>query len=226
MDGARRLSLIVGGFVLAALAALAVMILALSRQEGVFTERYTLVAYFNNVQGLLPNAPVWLAGTRVGRVGSVEFAAREDGKPALEVVLQIDGTVQERIRSDSLASIGTVGLLGDRYVEVSLGTVTGTPLAPGDELRTIDPMDLGLVIDKGAVALDEVAALAANLNAVVEQFDEGRGGEALAGSVAAVGDIVTAVQQGDGLLHSLIYDDYEGGASRASRTRWQRSRGS
>ena len=65
MDGARRLSLIVGVFVLTALGALAVMILSLSRQDGVFTERYALVAYFDNVQGLLPNAPVWLAGTRV-----------------------------------------------------------------------------------------------------------------------------------------------------------------
>jgi phospholipid/cholesterol/gamma-HCH transport system substrate-binding protein len=211
MDGARRLSLVVGVFVLAALAALAVMILSLSQQQGVFSERYTLVAHFNNVQGLLPNAPVWLAGTRVGRVGSVEFGARGNGKPALEVVLQIDGTVRERIRTDSRASIGTVGLLGDRYVEVSLGTESGTPLASGDELRTIDPMDLSLVIDKGAVALDEVAALASNLNVVVEQFDEGRGGEALAGSVSAMSDMVMAVQQGDGLLHSLIYDNYEGG---------------
>ncbi len=211
MDGAGRLSLVVGGFVLAALAAMAVMILSLSQQDGVFTRRYTLVAYFNNVQGLLPNAPVWLAGTRVGRVGSVEFGMRDDGTPALEVVLQIDEGVQNRIRDDSRASIGTVGLLGDRYVEVSLGTETANPLAPGEEIDTIDPMDLSLMIDKGAVALDEVASLASNLNEVVEEFDEGRGGEALAGSVAAVGDMVNAIQQGDGMLHSLIYDDYEGG---------------
>lgn len=210
MDGNRRLSLVVGAFVLIAVGAAAVAILSLSSQQGVWRDRYKVVGYFDNVQGLIPNAPVWLAGKQVGRVESVDFEDRTSGRPAVRVVLQIDRGVSEQIRADSVASIGTIGLLGDRYVEVSLGTTSTPALEEGGELGTVNPTDVNLVIDKGAVALESVAALAANLNEVVRDFRANVGGQRLAESIGAVGDIVSEIQDGEGLLNSLIYDEYEG----------------
>ena len=91
MDGNRRISIIVGAFVIAGLAALALTILSLSSQQGVFRDRYRLVAYFENVQGLLANAPVWLAGRQVGRVESVGFSPEGSGRPALRGRSWADG---------------------------------------------------------------------------------------------------------------------------------------
>jgi phospholipid/cholesterol/gamma-HCH transport system substrate-binding protein len=210
MDGNRRLSLVVGAFVLIAVGAAVVAILSLSSQQGIWRDRYQLVGHFDNVQGLIPNAPVWLAGKQVGRVESVDFEERETGRKAVRVVLQVDQGVREQIREDSVASIGTIGLLGDRYVEISLGTGQAAVLAAGRELRTINPTDVNLMIDKGAVALESVAALAANLNEVVSDFRANVGGRRLAESIGDVADLVREVQDGDGLLHSLIYDQYEG----------------
>ena len=210
LDDNRRLSLIVGTFVLSALAALVLTILSLSSQQGVWTDRYHLVAYYENVQGLIPNAPVRLAGTPVGRIESVELGTRDSGIPAVVVRLQVDRAVQDRIRQDSRASIGTIGLLGDRYVEVSLGTPLAPALGEGDEIATANPIDINQVIDKGALALESVAELARNLNEVVEEFDKNSGGRGLAASIDAVADVVEEIQDGEGLLHSLIYDDYEG----------------
>jgi len=211
MHDRNRTSLIVGGFALAALAALAIAILSLSSQQGVFADRYRLVGFYENVQGLIPNAPVWLAGTQVGRVASVELANRDDGQPAVKVVLQVDEDVQDRIRADSAASIGTIGLLGDRYVEISLGTPGAPVLEEGAEIRTASPANLARVIDTGTHALDNIATLAANLNEVVAGFQKDSGGKGLADSVEAVADIMNEIQDGSGLLHSLIYDEYEGG---------------
>ena len=73
MDRDRRLSLTVGAFALVSLAALAFAIVSLSTRSGVWAPRYRLVAYFDNVQGLIAGAPVWLAGRPVGRVESVEL---------------------------------------------------------------------------------------------------------------------------------------------------------
>ena len=126
MDRDRRLSLTVGGFALAALAALVVAILSLSAQQGIFQARYRLVAYFDNVQGLVSGAAVRLAGTQVGQVGSVDLSVRPGGEPAVKVMLQVDEEVQQRIRADSVALITTVGLLGDQIVEISIGTRSGT----------------------------------------------------------------------------------------------------
>ena len=211
MESNRRVSIVVGIFVLAGLGALALTILSLSSQQGVFRNRYKLVAHFENVQGLMANAPVWLAGRQVGRVESVDFSELEGGRAALRVVLAVDREVQHRIRDDSQASIGTIGLLGDRYVEVSLGSASAQPLPDGGELKTIDPMNVSLVMDRGAQALENVATLAGNLNKVVEDFGQATGGKRLADSVGSLAGVVEELRTGDGLLHSLIYDEYEGG---------------
>jgi phospholipid/cholesterol/gamma-HCH transport system substrate-binding protein len=212
MDRDRRLSLTVGGFALASLATLAVAILSLSEQRGIWAPRYRLIAHFDNVQGLIGGASVRLAGTRVGQVQAVEFGERATGEPALRVVLQIDRDVQERIRRSSVASITTVGLLGDQIVELTIGTADSPVLQDGDEIATISPFDLNAMVAKGAAALDAIQSLATNLDDTLTQFGEELGGRKLAGSVAALADIVTEIQEGDGALHSLIYERYEGGA--------------
>jgi phospholipid/cholesterol/gamma-HCH transport system substrate-binding protein len=207
----RRTSLIVGSFALAALGALALAILSLSSQEGVFGARYRLVGYYENVQGLIANAPVWLAGTRVGRVESVNLGTRPDGQPAVKVVLVVDQDVQDRIRADSSASIGTIGLLGDRYVEVSLGSPNEAILEDGAEIRVANPANIARAIDTGTQALDNIATLARNLNTVVVGFQGDKGSKGLVSSVESVSDILGEIQHGHGLLHSLIYDEHEGG---------------
>ena len=210
MEGDRRLSLTVGVLVISAMAAIAITILSLSAQEGVLKARYRIHAYFGNVQGLISGAPVWLAGKRVGRVESVEFGSREGGRTAVRVEMRIDADVQERIRSDSMATIGTIGLLGDRYVEVSVGSAQGQVLLDGDALQTLDPVDLNVVANRGAEALDNIADLTAGLAKVVTEFTEAQGGRALADSMNAFGDVALEIREGSGLLHSLIYDPYGG----------------
>ena len=210
MERDRRLSLVVGAFFLLALGGFAVMIVSLSARTGVWTQHYDLVARFGNVKGLIGSAPVRLAGMQVGQVKSVGFDTEDPDRPGLLVVMQIDREVEERIRADSVASIGSAGLLGDRVIEITIGTSEEAMLRDGDELASVDPLDLDVTIDKGARALDNVADLAANLNSLVEDFDEASGGKRLAESVASFGDIVVEVQEGNGLLHSLIYHTSEG----------------
>jgi len=210
MEGERRLALTVGSFFLLALAGFAVIILSLSTRTGVWVRQYELVARFGDAKGLIGSAPVRLAGKRVGQVKSVEFDVRDGERPGVLVAMQIDAAVREYIRSDSVATIGSAGLLGDRVIEISLGTPKGEILQAGQELTAVDPLDLNVTIDKGARALDNVANLAESLNSVVSEFDTESGGERLADSVTALGEIIAEVKEGDGLLHSLIYDTSEG----------------
>jgi phospholipid/cholesterol/gamma-HCH transport system substrate-binding protein len=212
MDRDRRLSLTVGGFAIVALAALVVAIFSLSAQQGVFRARYRLVAYFGNVQGLVSGAAVRLAGTQVGQVESVDLSLRPAGEPAVKVLLQIDEEVQQRIRSNSVAQITTVGLLGDQIVEISIGTSDSEVLLDGSEIHTIDPFDLNVMVSKGGLALDAIESLASNLNATVEDFRKEAGGRKLAESLAGFSEIIDEVKEGEGTLHTLIYEPYEGGA--------------
>jgi phospholipid/cholesterol/gamma-HCH transport system substrate-binding protein len=210
MDSDRRTSLMVGLFALAALAAFAAAVLSLTAERGFWKPRYRLVAYFQSVQGLAQGAPVRLAGKDVGTVDAVSFGALGSDKPPIRVDLSIDTSVQDRIRSDSQATIGTIGLLGDRYVEISLGTLASDVLRDGAELRSTTPLDIADVMEKGTQALDNVAELAGNVNQVVADFREHMGGAKIADSARSVVEIVNQVKEGRGLLHSLIYDPYRG----------------
>jgi phospholipid/cholesterol/gamma-HCH transport system substrate-binding protein len=210
MDRDRRLSLVVGAFVVGILGVLAAAILSLSAERGIWTARYRLVTYFANVQGLIEGAPVRLAGKDVGSVEFISFAALGEDRPPVRVVLLVDEGVQHRVRSDSVATIGTIGLLGDKYVEISMGSPQGQVLADGMELASVSPLDLNEVVSRGTAAIEGITRLTENVNTVVDDFGRNMGGRGLAETVTAVSDMAKQVQQGQGLLHSLIYDTYEG----------------
>lgn len=207
----RRLSLVVGSFVLGALALFAAAVLSLTAQRGPWLSRYTLVAYFTNGQGLIEGAPVRLAGKDVGVVETVAFGEARSDKPPVRVKLRVDTSVQDRIRTDSRATIGTIGLLGDKYVELSMGSEQEPMLADGAEIPSITPADLFAVVQKGTEALDGIAELVANANRAISQFNDVKGGARIADAANGISEIVDQVKTGKGLAHSLIYDDYKGG---------------
>jgi phospholipid/cholesterol/gamma-HCH transport system substrate-binding protein len=210
MRGDRRLSLVVGAFALGSLVVFGAVVLSLTAQRGFWTPRYHLIAYFDNVEGLVEGAPVRLAGKDVGSVATVSFGPLGGGNPPVRVDLLVDSAVRERIRTDSQATIGTIGLLGDKYVEVTMGTLEGQVLADGDELRSITPLALADVVGKGAAALDSVAELAENVNTAVTEFRGEVGAARIAEAALAVSDLAREVRYGHGLLHGLIYEPYEG----------------
>ena len=209
MERDARLASIVGAFLIVVLLALAAVILSLSSDQGLFVARYRLEARFDNVQGLLPGAPVWLAGKGVGVVEEIRFEPIGSELP-VAVTLRVDRDVQDHIRGDSVATIGTIGLLGDSYVEVSVGSEDSPMLEDGAEMRATSPINLNLAVAKGTRALDSVADLAENLNQAVERFADEEGARSAADAIGAANDLLARVKEGPGLLHSLIYDDYQG----------------
>lgn len=211
MDRDRRVSIVVGLFVIGALALFAVAVVSLTAQRGPWIPRYSLVTYFQNVQGLIEGAPVRLAGKDVGVVETVAFSELGGDHPPVRIGLRVDTSVRERIRGDSRATIGTIGLLGDKYVELSMGSPDQPVLEDGAQVPGVAPPDLQAVLEKGTAALDGFATLAANLNRGAEQFNEAKGAARIAEVAKGVSRIVDEVQKGKGLLHTLIYDEHKGG---------------
>jgi phospholipid/cholesterol/gamma-HCH transport system substrate-binding protein len=209
MERDGRLAAIVGGFVILAGLALAATILSLTSESGIFVEHYRLISRFENVQGLLPGAPVWLAGKEVGRVEAILFEPVGSDMPVV-VRMGIDQAIQDRIRGDSIGTIGTIGVLGDSYMEISVGTAAMPMLEAGAELRSQSPVNINSAVAKGSMALDNVAELANNLNSVVLKFTEDAGVQRSGEAIGAASDIMLHLREGPGLLHNLIYDSYEG----------------
>ncbi|SDT92349.1 outer membrane lipid asymmetry maintenance protein MlaD [Halopseudomonas salegens] len=126
----RTLELTVGVFIL--IGVLALLVLAL-RVSGLTLSApgntYTVVAYFDNAAGLTSRAKVTLSGVTIGQVGQVSY---DRDRYSSRVELVINSEVNN-LPTDSSASILTAGLLGEKYIGLSIGGEEEV-LSDGDEI--------------------------------------------------------------------------------------------
>jgi len=202
----------VGVFVLVALAAFLGMIYALGAKSRLFEAKYTIHAEFSEVGGLAEGATVRLAGVQIGRVSGVELPSQPGGK--VRVDLSIAKRFTDRVRKDSVARIETQGLLGDKIVEITIGSTNAPPLGPGQAIASKDPTDLGQVVNQGAQTVKDVAALAASLRETAEGLKQSHLIEDASAAVAntrkvtdQVARIVNEVERGKGWANALIYQE-------------------
>ena len=208
--GRTLLQLRVGAFILAGLLVLIGLIYFLGRQSGMFERQYRLIAGFAQVGGLVEGATVRLAGVPVGRVTAIRLPESLGRKVQLELTLV--RRVQHRVRADSVARIETLGLLGDKIVEVTLGSPGATALPEGAEIQTEEPLDTNSLVKQGTELLRNFVDLSAELKTTIAKISESAAGPDLAETVRAVRALATEIEKGQGLLHRLIYDPRLGSA--------------
>ncbi len=202
----------VGIFVVIAVLAFIAVIYVLGARARLFEARYTIHADFTEVGGLREGATVRLAGVQIGRVTAVHLPPEPGGK--VRVDLTIARQFADRIRKDSVARIETQGLLGDRIVEISVGTAAASVVQSGDVLTSRDPTDITRIVDEGAQTMRNVGALAESLRATAEALNQSKIIEGAAATVEGaraatdrVGRILDRVEAGPGLAHTLLYDE-------------------
>ena len=223
----------VGIFVVGILVLFGAAIFTIGSHQEYFQRQYTLWASFSNISGLIVGAPVRLAGLTVGRVNTIRFP-EETGTKTIRVELKINKAVQKRIREDSIASIQTMGLLGDKYVEVSLGSPEHQILSDEARINSVDPIDLMEYATKLEETIDAVNTILIDVKEISGQIRSGKGllhallydpaggelvnnlavasGSAdklmkdLSSAVESVDNIVKKVERGEGTLGGIIND--------------------
>ena len=135
------LEFVVGLFLAIGIGCLAWLSIKLARKEFFARDGYELQAVFSNGSGLHSGTPVVIAGVEIGRVKSVGL---EDYEAKVRIVIQ-HGL---GLPSDTIASIKTKGLIGEKYVELTPGASDRT-LKPGDAIHDTQPaMDLEALLGK------------------------------------------------------------------------------
>jgi len=202
----------VGIFVLVGVAAFLGMVYALGARARLFEPRFTIHAEFTEVGGLVEGATVRLAGVQIGRVSGVNLPPQPGGK--VRVDMTIAKRYGDRIRHDSVARIETQGLLGDRIVEITVGTAQALPVKPNDVIASRDPFDVTKVMSESAGVVKSMSALADSLKQTADQVNKSRLIEEAAATVATarkvtdqVGRVVTEVERGKGWAHVLVYEE-------------------
>jgi phospholipid/cholesterol/gamma-HCH transport system substrate-binding protein len=127
MYASRTTQFIVGIFGIVGIIALSVLAFELGNIPLVAPQTYTLYAMFDNVSGLNVNDAVQIAGVKVGKVVAITLSPKSY---RARVAMQINNGVS--IDDDAIASIKTSGLIGSKYIAISIGG--GDNLKDGGQL--------------------------------------------------------------------------------------------
>ncbi len=201
------LQLRIGAFILVSLAVFLAIVYLLGARARYFERKYELVAEFTEVGGLIEGATVRLAGVQIGRVSSVVLAPQVGGK--VRVTMTVARRFQDRIRRNSEARISTQGLLGDKIVEITMGSPAAPPLQPGEPLTSQDPHEMSRMLAEGAQTLASINRLVSSLHGAVDRLDKSGAFDDAGAAARSARRITDEVEKGRGWLHVLVYEEPE-----------------
>jgi phospholipid/cholesterol/gamma-HCH transport system substrate-binding protein len=161
--------------VIIGLAILALGIFFISGQVGFFTRRYTLKTYISEAGGLREGAQVRLAGVAAGNVKLVQISPYTERDRAVEIVMAVTQDYQKEIRVDSVASIETVGLLGESYVNITRGSPGRELIPEGGVLKSSEGAEIKQVVQNADDVIVNLRVLSAQLNNITGQMQSGKG---------------------------------------------------
>lgn len=162
----KKMEMLIGVFVLAAVLAISGMILVFGGADNPFVSKFDVEIKFSHIGDLQTGAPVKLGGVRVGRIS--------------EIQLQDNGTINVRatvnqdtpLRVDTKAQIATSGIVGDTFVELIVGKKDEK--FPTDGTVVIDgtgQVGLNEILTQVSGIGDQVTSLVANINDIIGKDD-------------------------------------------------------
>src|ERR671913_51850 len=193
----------IGIMAVVALFIAAALILALGGEGGFFWERYNLKVKFSNAGGVEEGSPVRLSGVTVGSVTDIQFSGSE-----VEMVLELREDMQERVRTTSRATIGSVSLLGEGAVDINAST-TGTPIPEwGYVPSDAPPAQLADVTAQANKGITELTALITDIRAGKGTVGKLMTDEQLYAELrqftSAAREVTEGLQRGKGTLGQLL----------------------
>lgn len=208
----------VGVVLLVALAILVVAVVRLGAASNLFSSRYTLVAFLANANGLRVGASVMVAGTLAGTVESIDFLPVDrDTTRSLVLTFALDEANQAQVRANSIARVRTVGLLGDKVIDITPGTAQYQVLQEGDTIATEQALDVDAVLVQASGAVDDLIALTTDLRTITGGLARGEGTagqlltnralyDELVGTLERTNTLVARLQNPNGTVGRLLED--------------------
>lgn len=229
----------VGLVILVALGVLAAGIFLIGDKNNLFSRKNLYYVDFNSVSGLKPGSPVQLDGVDVGTIQRVVLP-ESPWKKTIRVWLEIDQHYSGRIRGPedpravvqgevpTRARIKTLGLLGDKFIEITSGSPSYPVIQPWREedkvaghIPAAQPTNVDALIASGEDVMDNVVQISHSLNSILNRMERGEGvlgqltkdtpqsrrlQESLVGTSESLERIALTIENGQGPLPRLLND--------------------
>jgi phospholipid/cholesterol/gamma-HCH transport system substrate-binding protein len=167
-----------------ALSVLGVLVYLLS--GGTWLKAKTFLStYLPDSTGVTLDTPVLLNGVHIGKVDALRLTRSKDPNRVIEVRLKVEEEFLRHIPEDSLTGLGSETMLGDKYIDITMGRSPRT-VRPGGELRYRPPSNFVKSID-----LEQFETQLRAIDQVITDIQDGKG---------SLGEFV----RGDQLYHSVL----------------------
>ena len=166
----------VGVFTLGTLLLFAIALFMIGDRQMAFADKFTVYTEFKKITGLQPGAIVRVSGAKAGSIKSISPPTSPSGK--FRVEFEITEDLHPLVRTDSVASIETEGLVGGNYLGVGTGTDTAPAAAPKSTIPSKEPFEISDLMQQMGDTLTKVNSTIDDLQDDVQR------------AVASVGDTV------------------------------------
>lgn len=189
----------VGIFVISGFALFSLGIFLIGKQNSAFRRHIEIYTEFANIDGVAKGTKVRVAGMDAGEVADLAVPDRPSAKFRLK--LKIDQRVHALVRADSVVTIATEGVVGDKFLFIHPGSEQAPEAGSLTTLSSREPLDLGDLMEQGADMLKDtnsrVKDVSGKLNGALD---------AITTTVNNANDIVVGLKQGRGAAGVLLQD--------------------
>jgi phospholipid/cholesterol/gamma-HCH transport system substrate-binding protein len=215
----------IGVFVVGGLLLFAGGLFMVGDRRLMFAQQFDVHAHFNDIAGLRNGAAVRVSGMEAGEVTDIAIPISPAG--SFRVRMRVRQDLHALVRNDSVASIQTDGLVGNRYVRIEAGSEASPSVADGGTIRSQEPFDFADLMQTASETIEEIGTIVVELRAGLEEAIEHIGEAAVSANqlVNTVGPeleamsrsgrrilddtsrIVASVRAGEGTMGQLFTDD-------------------
>jgi phospholipid/cholesterol/gamma-HCH transport system substrate-binding protein len=214
----------VGLVVLVALIFTMIGIFMVGQRANLFKKKFPYQTHFDSAAGLVPGNPVRLNGVTVGNVLEVNLSPKPEDQTVL-VVYDVDRRIASRLRTGTQASIKTIGLLGDKYIDLAGGSASEPQIPINGEIRAAPGTGLERLLEGGGDLMVDLSAIARSLKNILGRTEKGEGflgavtsnspeseklGNSFNAALHSLNGILKKIEGGKGLVGRLLIDEKYG----------------
>ena len=177
---------LLGLFIFGSLVILFAGVFVIGNQQRMFTRSYHLHIEFPTVSGLMSGAEVRIGGVRQGTVDAIRLPAHPGEQ--VVVTISLDSSTRNLVKQDSIAAIETEGLLGNKFLAISFGSLAAPSVSDWGALASAPPLDVSDLLRKTSDIMDTT-------HNTMKHFET---------TSAHIAAITTRVDRGDGTIGAML----------------------
>ena len=199
-------NVIVGVFITAAIVLFGVALFLIGDQHKAFRRHVVFYTNFQNVDGIPKGSTVRVDGIDAGELEAIEIPSSPSQKFRLK--MNVDDRLRGLIREDSLVTVETEGLVGDKFLLIQGGTDRASEAAPESTLQGKEPFEIGKLLEQAQGIMNQAGTTITSLQSTMKDVS-GRLDTTLdtaTNTIRNVNGVVLDVRSGKGAAGLLVED--------------------